>query len=29
MEEMITVLHMINLADRIKVDCYDGYEDEE
>ena len=29
MTEMATILHMINLADRVKVDCYDGYEDEE
>lgn len=28
-EEMATILHMINLADRITLDCYDGYEDEE
>lgn len=29
MEEMATILHMINLADRITIDSYDGYENEE
>ncbi len=29
MEEMATILHMINLADRITIDTYDAYEDEE
>ena len=29
MAEMATILHMINLADRIQVDCYDGYDNEE